>query len=380
MDRLPSVTSTSIDDVIRGFVPTRRFAHVDFDKYQPDPRYPSQLVARDRLRSFTAHIGQSRRAHTLGRLLRRVPQDPQSMYLDGGYGVGKTHLLAATYHAVEDQRLYLSFGEMAYTISRLGLDAMLRALEDTRLLCIDEFELDDVAQTRMAATFLRRLLERRGLPIAVVTTSNTLPSDLGQGRFAAEAFGREIGEIAARFEVVSIDGEDYRHRHWDEFDLTPSDGQDASALRRAYAEDRAPETARVLLDWSSLARQLEAVHPVHYAQIATKLDALFVQDLQRIDDQAVALRLVHFVDKLYDQEVPLTLTTRSNVPLVEIFSPAYRNGGYEKKYRRCLSRLHELVSETRTHPATPPPLRDSGQDTRPVPGPDARRADPGRAD
>lgn len=346
MDRLPPVASTSVDDIIRGFVPTRRFAHVAFDNYQPDPRYPSQLAARDRLRDFVAQLGQSRRAHLLQRLLKQLPERPQSIYLDGGYGVGKTHLLAATYHAVEDTKLYLSFGELAYTISRLGLDAMLVALAETRLLCIDEFELDDVAQTRMAATFLGRLLARRGLPMAIVTTSNTLPSDLGQGRFAAEAFQREIGDIAARFEVVSIDGEDYRHRHWDEAPSTTSDVQDMAALRCAYARDPAPESARALLDWPSLAEQLAAVHPVHYAQIATQLDALFLADLRRIDDQAVALRLVHFVDKLYDQEVRLTLTTPSNFPLVEIFAAGYRDGAYSKKYRRCLSRLHELLAET----------------------------------
>jgi cell division protein ZapE len=141
-------------------------------------------------------------------------------------------------------------------------------------------------------------------------------------------------------------------------------------------EDPAPESARVLLDWSALARELEAVHPVHYAQIATKLEALFVADLHRIDDQAVALRLVHFVDKLYDQEVRLTVTTRGAMPLVEIFSSAYRSGGYEKKYRRCLSRLHELVSETRV---IRPRLRGNAPDRLPGPGPDARHADPGRA-
>jgi len=389
VDRLPPVTSTSIDDIIRGFVPTQRFAHVAFDNYQPDARYPSQHAARDRLVGFAAQIGQSRRAHILKRLLKQQPERPRSIYLDGGYGVGKTHLLAAMYHAVEDQRLYLSFGELAYSISRLGLDAMLVALAETRLLCIDEFELDDVAQTRMAATFLGRLLERRGLPIAVVTTSNTLPSDLGQGRFAAEAFQREIGDIAASFEVVSIDGEDYRHRHWDALPLTTSDVQDRTALHRAYDADPAPESARVLLDWPSLAAQLEAVHPVHYAQIATKLDALFLADLRRIDDQAVALRLVHFVDKLYDQEVRLTLTTPGNLPLVEIFGASYRHGGYAKKYRRCLSRLHELVAEThfaarfgspRSRAATPPPRRGNARDTRPAPDPGARPADPGRAD
>jgi cell division protein ZapE len=340
VDRLPQVTSTSIEEVIRGFVPTRRFAGVSFDGYVPDPRYPSQRTARDRLQDFASQIGQRSRAQLLGRLTRKADDGSRAVYLDGGYGVGKTHLLAATYHAVHVERLYLSFGEMAYTISRLGLEPTLQALESTRLLCIDEFELDDVAQTRMASTFLRRLLERRR-PVAVMTTSNTLPSDLGQGRFAAEAFQREIGEIAARFEVLSIDGEDYRHRHWDE--LAASDVSSSTEISQAYAT---ADTGRVLIDWPGLASELAAVHPVHYAQLASKLSALFVQGLRRIDDQAVALRLVHFVDKLYDQEVRLMVSTVDDAPLVDIFSAAYRQGGYEKKYRRCLSRLHELVSET----------------------------------
>jgi cell division protein ZapE len=347
VEHLPAATATSIGEVMRGFVPTRRFAQVSFDSYQPDDRYPSQREARDRLREFAARISQARRAHVLRRLVRNPTHGHKAVYLDGGYGVGKTHLLAATYHAVGDQCLYLSFAELAYTISRLGLEQTLQALDGTRLVCIDEFELDDVAQTRMAGMFLRRVLQRRGQPCSVVTTSNTLPSDLGRGRFAAEAFQREIGDIAAMFEVVSIDGEDYRHRHWDELALGAAAMDSGSGLRQAYDADPAPVHRRVLLDAEKLARDLAGVHPVHYAQIASRLEALFVEHLGRIDNQAVALRLVHFVDKLYDQAVRLTVSTRDGLQLGEIFSPAYRHGGYEKKYRRCLSRLHELIVETR---------------------------------
>lgn len=376
VDHLPPVSSHSIDQVMRGFVPTRRFARVSFESYQPDPRYPGQLAARERLSELAAGINQSRRADLLGRLLRKPTQGARAVYLDGGYGVGKTHLLAATYHAVIEQRLYLSFAELAYTISRLGLEPTLEAMDSTRLLCIDEFELDDVAQTRMAAMFLRRLLERRGRPISIVTTSNTLPSDLGRGRFAAEAFQRDIGDIASRFEVLTIDGEDYRHRHWDE--LAQATGEADDEVRQAFAQDPSPDHAKVLLRWPELATELEAVHPVHYAQIATGLEALYVEDLQQIDNQAVALRLVHFVDKLYDQEVRLSLSLSNGLPMGEIFSAAYRHGGYEKKYRRCLSRLRELVSETTA--VTPPTRRDTARDTPPARGPGGLREDPTPAD
>ena len=121
----------------------------------------------------------------------------------------------------------------------------------------------------------------------------------------------------------------------------------SGADETASAPDAAPANKKVLLGWPALAEELESVHPVHYAQIATQLEALYVEDLERIDNQAVALRLVHFVDKLYDQEVRLSITLRDGLTLGEIFSVDYRHGGYEKKYRRCLSRLHELVSETK---------------------------------
>src|SRR5207244_11254765 len=117
----------------------------------------------------------------------------------------------------------------AYDILRLCLEPTLAALEDARRVGIVAFELDDVAETRMAAMFLRRLLQRRGEPCSVVTTSNTLPSDLGRGRFAAEAFQREIGDIAANFDVASIDGQDYCHRHWDELALGAAEMESTAA-------------------------------------------------------------------------------------------------------------------------------------------------------
>jgi cell division protein ZapE len=370
MRRLPAVGPVNSADIVHGFVPTRRFEHVSFDSYAPDPRYPGQQRALDRLSEFAEALEPPR--NPLAKLIARQPKMPRAIYLDGGFGVGKTHLLAATYHATHQARRYLSFAELAYSIARLGMQASLAAFGDTRLLCIDEFELDDVAQTRMASMFLSGLFKRRGGRVRVVTTSNTLPSDLGQGRFAADAFQREIGDMAGYFEVITIDGEDYRHRHWD--DLDRSELVESATLSHLFDAESA--TTKVLLDWSDLASQLELLHPVHYGQIARQLDALFVGDLEPIDDQAVALRLVHLVDKLYDQQVGLTISSRPGLQLTDVFSAGYRHGGYEKKYRRCLSRLHELLSETATqrwHRSSAPGARLAAD--RGAPPRDPARAD-----
>jgi cell division protein ZapE len=60
-------------------------------------------------------------------------------------------------------------------------------------------------------------------------------------------------------------------------------------------------------------------------------------------NQDIALRFVHLIDKLYDQGIHLAASARCD--LIDIFSPEYRDKGYAKKYRRCLSRLGELLRE-----------------------------------
>ncbi len=334
-----------LGDLVPSFVPPERFSDASFDSYLPSPSYPSQSAAVDRLRRFSASLD-ARPAGALGRLKsvlspRRVP-GPTGLYLDGGFGVGKTHLLAATYHATDVPRVYLSLAELAQTIVRMGLAASVEQFRRYRLVCVDEFELDDVAGTRMAAAFLRGLWAP-GADARVVVTSNTLPSDLGRGRFSAEDFAREIGEIAAGFEVVQIEGEDYRHRATslapeDCCVLTPSD------LRARHAGHEASTGAKILVSHHDLLAYLSTLHPIHYGQLAKQIDALFVDGLGPIRDQDAALRFVHLVDKVYDRRVRLFVSAQ--LPLEGIFPADYRHGSYARKYGRCLSRLHELLAES----------------------------------
>jgi cell division protein ZapE len=337
-------TDATPAELVRGFVPTPRFAHVSFASYEPDPRHPSQAAARERVRRFVAAApGAQPRRGLFARLRGQRDAAPlHGLYLDGGFGVGKTHLLAAAYHAAPAPKSYLSFAELAYTITNLGLASCLTAFRAQRLLCIDEFELDDVANTRLAASFLRGLREAAA-GTRVITTSNTVPTDLGAGRFAADDFRREIGEIAGSFETVHIAGDDYRHR--------PRGGEigvgalpSAEAVRAAYEHYAPTRGGKLLVDAPRLLARLTTLHPIRYVCLVAPLEALFVAELAPFRDQDTALRFVHLIDKLYDQEVRLALSARC--PLPDLFLPEYRDRGYRKKYQRCLSRLHELLAES----------------------------------
>src|SRR5699024_2179903 len=78
-----------------------------------------------------------------------------------------------------------------------------------KLVCVDEFELDDPGDTVLMSRLMRELTDAG---VKIIATSNTLPGSLGEGRFAAQDFLREIQALADQFEVYRIDGQDYRHR------------------------------------------------------------------------------------------------------------------------------------------------------------------------
>jgi cell division protein ZapE len=54
-----------------------------------------------------------------------------------------------------------------------------------------------------------------------------------------------------------------------------------------------------------------------------------------------ALRLVAFIDRAYDAEIPIVA---AGVPLSEVFDEAMLGGGFRKKYLRSVSRMIALTA------------------------------------
>lgn len=317
------------ETLLAGFVPPRHFADASFDSYRPDPAHPSQAVARDRLRALAADLA-APPARGWRSLLRR-DHAPAAVYLDGGFGVGKTHLLAALAHAVgAGASVYGTFVEYTHLVGALGFGPTVRTLSAVRLVCIDEFELDDPGDTVLMARLLRELGDAG---VSLAATSNTLPESLGEGRFAAEDFLREIQALAARFEVLRVDGEDYRHRHA----VHPSAGLADADVVAATGEDDA-----TCDDFGALLAHLRTVHPSRYGALLDGVRLVGLTGVGPVVDQADALRLVVLVDRLYDRDVPVLLGGSGTAGL---FPAAMLAGGYRKKYYRALSRLTALVEQ-----------------------------------
>jgi cell division protein ZapE len=322
--------------LVAGFVPPPRFAAKRFADYVPDPRHPSQARAAARLREVAAEL---RSGGGVGRRLRALfggGEAGTGVYLDGGFGVGKTHLLAALWHESPAPSAYLSFDELVHTIGLLGVEGTRAAFRGRRLVAVDEWELDDPGNLKMALAFLRGALADG---VRVATTSNTIPDELGRGRFDQKSFTGEIEELSGAFEVLEIEGEDFRHRRF-----TADPGRAYFLDERGVDEALTRAAPRALAaDFPALAAALGQVHPIRFAAMAEAVDEVLVRGMEPVASLFDGLRWVHFVDKLYDRAVPLAMT--STVALGELFPPSFLAGAYGKKFSRCLSRMEEMLGE-----------------------------------
>ncbi|MFE5814737.1 cell division protein ZapE [Streptomyces sp. NPDC056479] len=334
------------DRLVAEMVPPPRFDSVRFSTYLPDPNQPSQTEAVRVLEGFAAGLGGAH-ASGAGKAKRgflgfgrpkapKTPAGPRGVYLDGGYGVGKTHLLASLWHATPAEPSLKAFGtfvELTNLVGALGFQQTVQTLSGHRLLCIDEFELDDPGDTVLVSTLLGKLVDAG---VALAATSNTLPGKLGEGRFASADFLREIQGLSAHFRALRIDGEDYRHRGLPE---APAPYSDEQVTKAAYATEGAS-----LDDFPHLLEHLARVHPSRYGALTDGLKAVCLTDVQPIPDQSTALRLVVLADRLYDREVPVLA---SGLPFDQLFSEDMLKGGYRKKYFRAISRLTALARDAK---------------------------------
>lgn len=339
-ERDPRVSS---EELLAGFHPSYRFGEVSFDTYIPDPAHPSQAGAVERLRTFAEAMTSAKKAGGFFSRFKRGSKkkngqqngQPNGLYLDGGFGVGKTHLLASLWHAAPGRKAFGTFVEYTNLVGALSFTTTVEVLKEYSLVCIDEFELDDPGDTVLMSRLMRELSDA-GVKLAA--TSNTLPGALGEGRFAAQDFKREIQVLSDQFEAIRVDGQDFRHRGLERAPEPVAVGTELQTAQQNFPDDN----VFAVDDWAALTKNLSRVHPSRYRELVKDIDVLVLSNVTTITEQAMALRFVVLADRLYDKDVPVVA---SGVPFEELFTEDMMAGGYMKKYFRTVSRMTALARE-----------------------------------
>lgn len=308
------------------FMLPARFADVSFDSYTINN--PSQDAALTTMQTLLSTLGVPRR-----RWRKQPVRGPRGLYLVGPPGIGKTHLLAAAFRAAPEPRLFATFDEFLAASGALTMAGLTARLSANRLVCIDEIDLDDPAGIMLLNTLLRTLFEAGA---AVIATANARPDAMSGARYYEAVFARELGEIAASFQVVELQGEDYRQH---------------GGAPTAPAITTRPEPRIARLRWEELLALLAETHPIRDAAWLLELDAIELDRMAGLPDNDRCMRFVRFIDRVYDRAVGLA--ARETPPPSVVLEPFRNQPRFALHYVRARSRLIELLGAKQTSGSEP---------------------------
>jgi len=349
---------------------------VDAGRLRSDPDQEAALRALHTLEEALTRRPNAGEGGRLARLLgrRRPIATPRGVYLWGGVGRGKTMLMDLFFNsaAVERKRRVHFHDFMLETHRRLhaarvrsggrGDDVvsdLARAVaEETRLLCFDEFHVEDVADAMILGRLFTAVMEAGTV---VVATSNHPPEDLYKDGLQRPLFMPFVALLRERTEVVRLGGSvDHRLNRLIGADLyltplgpgtteamdalfsTLTDGARPTPLRlplqgRSVEVPRAArDTARFTFD-EICGRPLGAAD--HIA-IASRFHAVMVDDVPVLTEEMrnEAKRLITLVDVLYERRVRLILSAAAPIDRLH----TGRTHAFE--FTRTASRLMEMRS------------------------------------
>ncbi|NND80979.1 MAG: cell division protein ZapE [Gammaproteobacteria bacterium] len=293
----------------------------------------------------------------------------RGLYFWGGVGRGKTWLVDMFYdclpfehkmrmhfhrfmHRVHDDRKQLH--EQADPLQIIGQ----RIAEQTRILCFDEFVVNDVADAVILARLMNVLFEQG---VSLVATSNVEPVNLYAGGLQRDLFLPAIELIYQHTEVVNLDsGIDYRLRFLDQAEtwFQPLN-DDAEAGMRYNFDHLAPDAGKEKASIEIEGRQLQTIKRADgviwfefaelcdgprsqndYIELAMSFNSILLSHVPVMDRLAEdqARRFINMIDVFYDHNVKLIVSAAA--PVADIYSGS-RNAF---EFQRTISRLQEMQS------------------------------------
>jgi len=312
----------------------------------------------------------NRRNQFLGRSLLS-PDVPKGLYLWGGVGRGKTLLMDMFYACLPYRRkrrihFHNFMTEVHHEMKRFAAENdPLIALADkieisTRLLCLDEFHVEDIAD----AMILQRLIEAmlvRG--VVLITTSNTPPDGLYANGLQRRNFLPAIALLKRELKVIQIDGgDDYRLRAIESEPLflvaddnagTTENEARLDSLFERIAEGSAGDFQQIQLRgrmvpvkkiardmvWFDFKELCGGAHAQEdYLQIAHRFPTVFLSHIPRMASNQAdeARRFIWLIDVLYDNHVRLVATSAATPDQI------YTDGINSVDFSRTTSRLIEM--------------------------------------
>ena len=332
---------------------------------------PAQLRAVERLQQCEDEwiAYKEIRSNNLKKALFK-PELPQGLYLWGGVGRGKSFVMDCFYAASPvEKKIRIHFHEFMREVHRElhelsgladPLDELARRISNRyRLICFDEFHINDIADAMILYRLLSALFADR---VQFVMTSNYRPDQLYPNGLHRDRLLPAIKLLEEKLEVLNVDaGSDYRRLQMAQVQayLTPVNAETQTILGQMFQIliGNQRETRNPVLNIES--RELRPLHMASgvvwfdfqvlccgprsqndYLEIAKLFHTVILSGVPYMPPRMTneARRFIWLIDVLYDHKIKLIMSAQ--VPAVEL----YTEGQITAEFSRTVSRLIEMQS------------------------------------
>ena len=345
---------------------------IDNGEFQADPAqarvvehlerlYQDLAGAESQPRSWWTRLGIGKTSSA-----KRTP--PRGLYVWGGVGRGKTHLVDLFFDSLPGTRkLRLHFHRFMRLVHddlrELGniqdpLERVAdRFCEKADVLCLDEMQVTDITDAMLMAGLFDGLFNRG---VALVTTSNIEPDNLYRDGLQRARFVPAIELIKQHTEVVAMEGDtDYRLRALEKAEIyhTPLDVSADQSLERSFhaiaAIERHENSHSIQVNhrdipvvmWADGIAWFEFDDLCNtprskddYIEISCFFHTVIVANVPVMDrylDDA-ARRFVNMIDEFYDNKVKLIVSAAAPPESL------YQARRLQFEFERTVSRLREM--------------------------------------
>jgi len=343
-------------------------------RWEADPTQLALLPEFDRMHAALCAAPASD-GGLLGRLKSLLGNDEPpvpvpGLYLWGTVGRGKTFLMdlfaASLPHGVVLRRHFHRFmGEVHDGLRQLGqrqsplVEVAAGIAARCRVLCLDEFLVNDIGDAMILANLLDALFERG---VTLVTTSNTAPKNLYRDGLQRSRFLPAIALLERQCHVVEMaSSRDWRLRALTQASvyLTPPGAEAHRRLEKIFASQAGEEVEQdgqlhvngrdipfrkradgvLWFEFGALCEGPRAV--ADYIALAKAGPAIIISNVPQftVYSEDAAKRFVQLVDEFYDRHVKLVLSAAA--PITEL----YDGERLRAEFGRTESRLIEMQSE-----------------------------------
>lgn len=291
-------------------------------------------------------------------------------YVWGNVGRGKTHLMDIFYNAIpikhKERVHYHSFMLQIHT-ELFKLHSYENPLEELakkitqhkKVLCIDEFFIDNIADAMIMKTILTKILATDNI---LIITTNIPPQKLYENGLQRQHFISVIAKIEKHLKIINLDGDlDYRCIKIKKQDiyLTVQDKKSILKCRKLYSEF-SPENVNTIKNYIEIEKhKINTIRISEnaiwfnfkevcatprskddYIKISKNYPIVVITNIPVFKDNNISSlrRFITFIDELYEKKTKLILLTEKTIDKL------HNTEQLSFEFKRTLSRLTEMQS------------------------------------